>query len=66
MLSPFKQSIYHFEKIDGHARYIDWEHRGGNSPKTLQMDDFQMLIELPEQYCFARKLTDSEIDLAQK
>ena len=47
-------------------RYIDWEHRDGNSPKTLCLRDFQMLIELPEQYCFARKMTDSEIDLARK
>lgn len=66
MQSPFRNSIYHFEKQDGHARYIDWVHRDGNSPKTLRLSDFQMLIELPEQYCFARKLTDAELDLALK
>lgn len=64
MQSPFQNAIYHFEESDGHARYIDWVHREGNSPKTLCMSDFQMLMELPEQYCFVRKLTDSEMDLA--
>ena len=66
MQSPFRDKIYHFESADGHARYIDWEHRNGNSPKTLTDDDFQLLMELPEQYCFARKLTDSTIELAER
>ena len=66
MQSPFKDKVYQFEKLDGHARYIDWGQRDGNSPRTLHLNDFEMLIELPEQYCFARKFTDSDIDLALK
>ena len=66
MQSQFVDKIFHFESVDGHARYIDWEHRNGNSPKTLTEDDFQLLMELPEQYCFARKITDSNIGLAEK
>lgn len=66
MQSPFKESVYHFEKADGNVRYIDWEHRNGNSPKILNLDDFEILKNLPEQYCFARKITDSNIELAER
>jgi hypothetical protein len=66
MKSPFKDNVYHFESDDGNARYIDWKHRNGSSPKTLDMDDFDILMALPEQYCFARKFSDSNIDVVKR
>lgn len=66
MQSPFKKKIYHFEQSDGNARYIDWNHREKNSPRTFSKEDFIMLMSLPEQYCFARKFSDENIELVEK
>jgi hypothetical protein len=66
MNSPYKDYIYHFENSDGNLRYIDWEHKKGSSPKTFEIGDFEKLMSLPEQYCFARKFSDSNIDIVKK
>lgn len=64
--SSFKNQLYHFEKRDGNARYIDWEHREGNSPKTFTDNDAELLLSLPEQYCFARKFSDANMELVER
>lgn len=66
MNSPYKNNIYHLEKRDGNVRYIDWEYREGNAPKTFTVKDVDMLLNLPKQYCFARKFSDRHIDAVEK
>lgn len=66
MSSPYRENIYHWEKKDGNARYIDWQHREGNSPKTFTISDADTLLNLPKQYCFARKFSDSNIEVAER
>jgi hypothetical protein len=66
MQSPYKENLFHYERPDGNARYIDWNHRSGNSPKTFDENDFDRLMSLPEQFCFARKFSDSNLGLVKK
>lgn len=65
MNSPYKNSIYKYgEKNKGNLRFIDWKRRKGNSPYTFKEEDFNLLISMGEDICFARKFdekTDSNI-----
>lgn len=66
MHSEFNKKIFHFEQDDGNAYYIDWNHRQGNSPKTLDLSDIADIVDLPEQYCFARKFSDDNIEVVKR
>lgn len=60
--SPFRDQIYKFDNsYHANVRLIDWGRRAGNSPYTFKMNDFEQLISVDEDICFARKF-DEKID----
>ncbi|HBI21132.1 MAG TPA: hypothetical protein DDY37_00840 [Legionella sp.] len=44
-------------------RLIDWRHGVGNSPKTFTIEDYDFLMNLSNDYLFARKF-DERVDLS--
>lgn len=65
--SPFRSKIFDInDQYHSCLRKIDWErgnHKG--SPYTWQEEDFEELINNDE-YCFARKFSQSNIEIAKK
>lgn len=68
MNSKFRKNINCFgEKMVSNTRYIDWENKIGNSPKTFRVEDYEKLINLPKNICFARKFQENvDIEIAEK
>lgn len=66
--SPYRDKIYKFENSpNANVRLIDWGRRNGNSPYTFKMDDYEQLINVDEDICFARKFDeDIDFEIVQK
>lgn len=61
--SSYKDQIYKFENSSSaNVRLIDWGRREGNSPYTFGVEDYEQLINVDEDICFARKF-DESVDL---
>lgn len=68
MNSKFKDNINNLgEQIISNSRYIDWENKKGNSPNTFKLKDYDKLITLPDNICFARKFEETvDLQIAEK
>ena len=66
--STYRDQIYKFENSSSaNVRLIDWGRRNGNSPYTFKMEDYEQLINVDEDICFARKFDeDIDFEIVQK